>query len=268
MSNLTTHNAKGKPTAPPKLDSKKAAPRGRLDPLVSHPNPETWQESFFFICTYYRNKVLDTIPNGYYISRELWSAINTTRGYVMTGNELQIERENLGLSITDMAKMLLTSRGTYIKWERDERRVPEIVSVALWWLNNELIKAVNIFRRRRKVIATELTPGNVEALAIMFECSPSAIRNDVFFLADNELSPPAWGGIDQKTHKLFIKNWDDNKCIYCGASDATLELDHIIPRSKGGDNHFCNMAAACVNCNRKKKNQTLDDFMRNRTQWG
>ena len=54
----------------------------------------------------------------------------------MTHTELKNYREALGLSITAMAEKLNTPRGTYLKWERGERRVPGIVSVALLAIEN------------------------------------------------------------------------------------------------------------------------------------
>ena len=49
----------------------------------------------------------------------------------MTPADLIAHRQALGLSITAMAEALSTPRGTYIKWERGERRVPGIVEVAI-----------------------------------------------------------------------------------------------------------------------------------------
>lgn len=61
------------------------------------------------------------------------------KGNIMTSEELKQERINLGLNITGMAIQLETPRGTYLKWERGERRVPGIVEVAinyLWFKKN------------------------------------------------------------------------------------------------------------------------------------
>lgn len=49
----------------------------------------------------------------------------------MTAADLIAARQALGLSITAMAELLKTPRGSYIKWERGERRVPGIVEVAI-----------------------------------------------------------------------------------------------------------------------------------------
>ena len=40
-------------------------------------------------------------------------------------------------------------------------------------------------------------------------------------------------------------------CQYCGAR-ASLTVDHVIPRSKGGGSGWDNIVAACAPCNRRK----------------
>ena len=44
---------------------------------------------------------------------------------------------------------------------------------------------------------------------------------------------------------------DDWTCQYCGTR-ATLTVDHVIPRSKGGLSTWENIVAACAPCNRRK----------------
>ena len=40
-------------------------------------------------------------------------------------------------------------------------------------------------------------------------------------------------------------------CQYCGTT-GTLTVDHVIPRSKGGDSSWENIVASCAPCNRRK----------------
>ena len=40
-------------------------------------------------------------------------------------------------------------------------------------------------------------------------------------------------------------------CQYCGAR-SSLTVDHVIPRSKGGDSSWENIVASCAPCNRRK----------------
>lgn len=44
---------------------------------------------------------------------------------------------------------------------------------------------------------------------------------------------------------------DNHTCQYCG-SGKHLTLDHVIPRSKGGQHTWNNVVAACVRCNSRK----------------
>ena len=48
---------------------------------------------------------------------------------------------------------------------------------------------------------------------------------------------------------------DNHECAYCGKAAATV--DHVIPRSRGGDDSWENMVACCLRCNNTKGDRTL-----------
>ncbi|HTI15690.1 MAG TPA: HNH endonuclease [Dictyobacter sp.] len=52
---------------------------------------------------------------------------------------------------------------------------------------------------------------------------------------------------------------DDETCQYCGKHSRDLTLDHIIPRSRGGQSTWENLVACCKHCNGKKGNRLLKD---------
>jgi len=62
--------------------------------------------------------------------------------------------------------------------------------------------------------------------------------------------------LKERWHILVKYNF---KCKYCGRSppDVELELDHIIPKSKGGKNDFDNLVPACRECNLAKSDSIL-----------
>jgi 5-methylcytosine-specific restriction endonuclease McrA len=50
---------------------------------------------------------------------------------------------------------------------------------------------------------------------------------------------------------------DDHRCQYCGGHADSI--DHVLPRSRGGDHTWENVAAACRPCNLRKRDQTPDE---------
>ena len=44
-------------------------------------------------------------------------------------------------------------------------------------------------------------------------------------------------------------------CQYCGSRKSSLTVDHVIPRSRGGESIWENIVASCASCNRRKGNQ-------------
>ena len=52
---------------------------------------------------------------------------------------------------------------------------------------------------------------------------------------------------------------DGFRCAYCGktADEKQLEVDHIVPRSKGGSNDLGNLVTSCFDCNRGKSAKTI-----------
>ena len=59
-------------------------------------------------------------------------------------------------------------------------------------------------------------------------------------------------------HNIFRR--DDGKCVYCGSKN-TLTLDHVTPKSKGGPNTWKNLVTCCGECNVKKGDMYVDDFL-------
>jgi 5-methylcytosine-specific restriction endonuclease McrA len=50
---------------------------------------------------------------------------------------------------------------------------------------------------------------------------------------------------------------DGHRCQYCGS--AAENIDHVIPRSKGGPHAWDNVVAACRPCNSRKRDRLLED---------
>ena len=59
---------------------------------------------------------------------------------------------------------------------------------------------------------------------------------------------------------------DDFTCQYCGRKtpEVILELEHIIPLSKGGTDELDNLTTSCFECNRGKGVSLLDTILKDR----
>jgi Restriction endonuclease len=57
-------------------------------------------------------------------------------------------------------------------------------------------------------------------------------------------------------HNIFER--DKNTCQYCGHSfeRKDLNLDHVIPRDRGGPTTWENIVCSCIECNTRKANRT------------
>jgi 5-methylcytosine-specific restriction endonuclease McrA len=64
---------------------------------------------------------------------------------------------------------------------------------------------------------------------------------------------------NRKLTRIEIFNRDGHTCQYCGKQTRGLTIDHVMPRSRGGQHTWENVVAACVSCNRKKAGHTPDE---------
>ena len=62
-----------------------------------------------------------------------------------------------------------------------------------------------------------------------------------------------------KRLRIYIR--DKYRCQYCGDKKLLRELtlDHIHPRSRGGDNSPVNIVTSCLACNNRKANRTPEE---------
>ncbi|WP_406418977.1 RNA-guided endonuclease IscB [Streptomyces sp. NBC_00842] len=64
-----------------------------------------------------------------------------------------------------------------------------------------------------------------------------------------------------EVREYLLTKWG-RACAYCGASGVPLNIDHILPRSRGGSGRITNLAVACVPCNQAKNNTPVEEFLK------
>ena len=60
--------------------------------------------------------------------------------------------------------------------------------------------------------------------------------------------------------RAYILERDQGRCVYCRRSKVRLELDHVRPRAAGSD-RVDNLVACCRNCNIRKDNRPIEQFL-------
>ncbi len=69
--------------------------------------------------------------------------------------------------------------------------------------------------------------------------------------------------------KEFVRNTFNNKCVFCGKDTVRSQnpdpdrsnIDHAIPRSRGGNNTAENAQNTCQSCNLSKGDMTTVEFL-------
>jgi hypothetical protein len=119
---------------------------------------------------------------------------------------------------------------------------------------------VNVAHRHRISLKTNDKRGRSMAIHIMQTpettetvCANKpiieAIRHEMWIKKEYMGKKVLWTGEWKKQRQRVLKR-DGYICAYCG-QDAT-EVDHIIPRARGGGHELDNLVACCKPCNSRK----------------
>ena len=101
-------------------------------------------------------------------------------------------------------------------------------------------------RTRPRSSTTTARPSDSEHLEIAV---PSVIRLRYFVRVPYQRRAPL------SRRAVFLR--DGGRCQYCG--DKAESIDHVIPRSRGGEHTWENVVAACERCNSSKRDRFLED---------
>ena len=98
-------------------------------------------------------------------------------------------------------------------------------------------------------------------------CPITHISMELVKFDTQKLQNPEISGVEYQQGELFgyeireylLEKWG-RKCAYCGATNVPLEIEHIIPKSRGGTDRISNLTLACRKCNLAKGNKTAAEF--------
>ena len=117
-----------------------------------------------------------------------------------------------------------------------------------YWATDSVAWALgSVVARYRGGVQRDGTPSYIESPSII------AIKGHGF-------NPRKHATVALSNRTLFGR--DRYICAYCGGHFPNyheLSRDHIIPRSRGGENTWMNVVAACRSCNTKKGSKTLKE---------
>ncbi|SRR5579883_575181 len=88
------------------------------------------------------------------------------------------------------------------------------------------------------------------------------VRFDTQLLQNPEISGMQYqkgtlAGWEVRTYLLLKYEY---RCVYCRGSEMPFEIDHVIPRSRGGSNRISNLVLSCHDCNAAKGNLTAAEW--------
>lgn len=100
-------------------------------------------------------------------------------------------------------------------------------------------------------------------LAPMGNIVQELVRFDLQRMENAEISGVEYqqGELQGYEVREYLLEKFNRQCIYCGAKDLPLEIEHIHPRSRGGSNRVSNLTLACHSCNQAKGSQDAQDFL-------
>jgi 5-methylcytosine-specific restriction endonuclease McrA len=187
-----------------------------------------------------------------------------------------------GAKTTGIAMVVTGKRGRRVVWAADLHHRGDRIRTAL-----DQRRAIRRSRRNRKTRyrkprflnrtrkagwlppSLESRVANVATLVARLRCSCPVsgialelVRFDTHKLVNPEVSGVAYqpGTLHgYEIREYVLEKWQ-RRCAYCGAKDVPLQIEHIVPKARGGSDRVSNLTLACESCNQRKGSQTAGEF--------
>lgn len=104
--------------------------------------------------------------------------------------------------------------------------------------------------------------GKIRKLTPITQLSVEHVKFDTQKLENPEISGVEYQQgtlLGYEVREYLLEKWG-RRCAYCGRHDIPLQVEHIVPKSRGGSSRISNLTMACAWCNQQKNNQTAAEF--------
>jgi 5-methylcytosine-specific restriction endonuclease McrA len=187
-----------------------------------------------------------------------------TTGIALVGNKTVLWAANLShrshvvkARLGKRSMLRRGRRGRKLRY-RPARWLNRVRSKPKGWLPPSLVSRINNIKVWQERL-TRYTP--ITSIAV------ETVRFDTQKMVNPEIS-----GIEYQQGKLlgyetreYLLEKFNRTCVYCGKKNLPLEIDHIIPRSRGGSDRVSNLTLACHNCNQAKGKLFVEEFLKNKS---
>jgi 5-methylcytosine-specific restriction endonuclease McrA len=116
---------------------------------------------------------------------------------------------------------------------------------------------------RHRVLTTETWVKRLRKYAPISNIVQELVRFDLQQVENPEISGVEYQQGELKGYEVreyLLEKWD-RKCSYCGVENVPLQVEHILPKAKGGTNRISNLCLGCEKCNTKKGAQDIEKFL-------
>ncbi len=100
-------------------------------------------------------------------------------------------------------------------------------------------------------------------------CALSDLSQELVRFEPQKLQNPEISGTEYQQGELagyevreYLLEKYQRTCQYCSAKDTPLEVEHIVPKSKGGSDRVSNLTLSCRKCNERKGNKLIEEFLK------
>ncbi|MEE9275633.1 MAG: HNH endonuclease [bacterium] len=121
---------------------------------------------------------------------------------------------------------------------------------------NQTFEPIHVCNARRAIRMMLVGKAeSVEADGVMIRSERMRFRLPVVIRLRRYVKLPRYGEIPFSKKNIYRR--DGYTCQYCSEMAGSLTMDHVVPRSRGGETTWENVVCCCRACNARKGNRLI-----------